>query len=136
MDTVVHCLDYNLLKSRSLSDVFPAICRCLSSANPKQCKTMFLRIYSNFSLLSRFPIVTYNCSGRRAAAGARNGCVAFYEIKNGRTQMLQVHKAPVTALAYSPDAKYLASFCVRENKLVILQVSTDSTSPLFFNYLL
>ena len=66
--------------------------------------------------------MTYSASGRRVAAGARNGCVAFYEIKNGRTQMLQVHKAPVTALAYSPDAKYLVSFCVQENKLTILQV--------------
>ena len=67
-------------------------------------------------------MVTYNGSGRRLACGARNGCVAFYEVKNVRTQMLQVHKYAVTALSYSPDAKYLASFCVQECKLVILQV--------------
>merc|ERR1712071_221151 len=54
IDIVLHCLDLGHLKNRSLSEVFPSLCR--------------------FSQISHCP------SSRRIAVGSRNGTVALYEL--------------------------------------------------------
>ena len=37
-------------------------------------------------------------------------------------QILPAHKSPVTAVAFAPDAKFLASYSLKDNQLLFFQV--------------
>ena len=56
--------------------------------------------------------------------GAHNGHLAIYELRQNKCQMIPAHAQPVTALAFSPDGKYLVSYSCSENKLSFWQTST------------
>ena len=64
-DIIIYCLDNNALKVRGLGEMFPPICR--------------------------FQNVTYCTSSKRVAVGARNGNLAIYELKTGKSQVIQAH---------------------------------------------
>ena len=61
MDVTVHCLDGGAIKAKGLQEVFPAICR--------------------------FSMVTYCSQTRRIGVGAKNGGLAFYELKQAKCQV-------------------------------------------------
>lgn len=58
--------------------------------------------------------------------GAHNGHLAIYELRQNKCQMIPAHAQPVTALAFSPDGKYLVSYSCSENKLSFWQTSTGN----------
>ncbi|XP_071441616.1 WD repeat-containing protein 7 isoform X4 [Hetaerina americana] len=98
VDIVLHCLDPGRLKTRGLAEVFPAICR--------------------FNQVSHCPYT------RRIAVGAKNGNLAIYELRSSKCQLITAHGTANTALSFSPDGKYLASYACGENKLSFWQTST------------
>ena len=97
MDIVLHCVDHGHLKTRGLGDVFPVLCR--------------------FSQVSHCPAT------RRIAVGAKNGSLAIYELRSSKCQNIVAHSSPITACAFSPDGKFLASYTCTENKMSFWQVS-------------
>ncbi|XP_046440938.1 WD repeat-containing protein 7-like isoform X2 [Daphnia pulex] len=96
-DIVLHCVDHGHLKGRSLSEVFPSLCR--------------------------FSQITHCSSSRRIAVGSRNGSLALYELRGQKCQYIQAHNAEITACAFSPDGKNLASYSSTENRLSFWQQS-------------
>ncbi|XP_044011443.1 WD repeat-containing protein 7 isoform X4 [Aphidius gifuensis] len=96
MDIILHCLDPGHLKTKSLSEVFPAVCR--------------------------FNQVSHCSATRRIAVGGRSGQLALYELRgNVKCQTVSAHQAPVTALGFSPEGKFLVSYSCTENKLCFWQ---------------
>lgn len=90
-DIVLYSLDQNALKNKGLGEMFSPVCR--------------------------FQNVTYCVSSKRVAVGARNGNLAIYELKTGKSQLISAHSGPITACAFAPDGKHLASYCASENKV-------------------
>ncbi|KAK9306438.1 hypothetical protein QLX08_002939 [Tetragonisca angustula] len=100
MDIILHCLDPGHLKTKPLNDVFPAVCR--------------------FNQVSHCPTT------RRIAVGSRSGQLALYELRgNVKCQTVSAHVAPVTALAFSPEGKFLVSYSCTENKLCFWQQTSS-----------
>lgn len=90
-DIVIYCLDQNALKAKGLGEMFPDICR--------------------------FQNVSFCNNSKRVAVGSGSGQLSIYELKTGKSQLLQAHNGPVTACAFAPDGKHLASYCANENKV-------------------
>ncbi|XP_015596598.1 WD repeat-containing protein 7 isoform X9 [Cephus cinctus] len=100
MDIILHCLDPGHLKTKPLNEVFPAVCR--------------------FNQVSHCPAT------RRIAVGGRGGQLALYELRaNVKCQTVAAHQAPVTALAFSPEGKFLVSYSCSENKLCFWQQTSS-----------
>jgi len=99
IDIVLHCLDLAHLKNRSLTEVFPALCR--------------------------FSQISHCSSSRRIAVGSRNGTIALYELRGPKCQHIQAHSSEVTACSFSPDGKNLATYCVAENRLSFWQQASS-----------
>lgn len=97
-DITLHCLDMTELKNRGLTEVCPSICK--------------------------FNQVSHCASTRRIAVGASNGHLAIYELRQNKCQMIPAHQKPITALAFSPDGKFLVSYSCPENRLSFWQTST------------
>ncbi|XP_052824670.1 WD repeat-containing protein 7 isoform X2 [Octopus bimaculoides] len=101
MDVVVHCLDLSQLKSKGLQEVFPAICR--------------------------FGMVTYCSHNKRIWVGAKNGTLAFYELKpHSKCTTISAHTGPVIAVMVSPDGKHLASYSHADSKLKFWQTASSN----------
>ncbi|VDM73505.1 unnamed protein product [Strongylus vulgaris] len=120
-DILVHCLDTSLLKQKTLSDVFPPI--------------------------TKFYMVAYCASTRRIAFGGKNGTCIVHELRAAKAhvgfhlfmllinfyafleesgqliQSLQAHQGPVTAVAFSEDGKYLATYGGQDAKINFWQTS-------------
>ncbi|XP_043681157.1 WD repeat-containing protein 7 isoform X9 [Vespula pensylvanica] len=100
MDIILHCLDPGHLKAKPLSEVFPAVCR--------------------------FNQVSHCTATRRIAVGGRGGQLALYELRgNVKCQTVPAHQGPVTALAFSPEGKFLVSYSCSENKLCFWQQTSS-----------
>ncbi|CAG7815558.1 unnamed protein product [Allacma fusca] len=99
MDIVLHCVDHGHLKTRGLGEVFPVLCR--------------------------FSQVSHCAATRRIAVGAKNGNLAIYELRSSKCQNITAHSSPVTACAFSPDGKFLASYTSTENKMSFWQQSSS-----------
>ncbi|XP_057656171.1 WD repeat-containing protein 7 isoform X16 [Diorhabda carinulata] len=98
MDIILHCLDPSQLKNKGLQDVFPAVCR--------------------FSQVSHCPAT------RRIAVGSHTGSLTLYELRQGKCVNIRAHSSAVTALAFSPDGKFLVSYASGDNRLSFWQTST------------
>ncbi|XP_034938859.1 WD repeat-containing protein 7 isoform X3 [Chelonus insularis] len=100
MDIILHCLDPGHLKTKPLNEVFPAVCR--------------------------FNQVSHCSATRRIAVGGRLGQLALYELRgNVKCQLVSAHQGPVTALAFSPEGKFLVSYSCSENKLCFWQQTSS-----------
>lgn len=53
--------------------------------------------------------------------------MAIYDLKQGRTQMLNAHSHPVTVLQFSDDGKLLATYAYADSILNVWQVSVLDT---------
>ncbi|XP_057327998.1 WD repeat-containing protein 7 isoform X7 [Microplitis mediator] len=100
MDIILHCLDPGHLKTKPLNEVFPAVCR--------------------------FNQVSHCSATRRIAVGGRVGQLALYELRGTvKCQTVSAHQASVTALAFSPEGKFLVSYSCTENKLCFWQQTSS-----------
>ncbi|XP_049287940.1 WD repeat-containing protein 7 isoform X2 [Anopheles funestus] len=97
MDITLHCVDSGDLKNKGLAEVSPLMCK--------------------------FNQVSHCSASRRIAVGASNGHLAIYELRQNKCQMIPAHTKPVTALAFSPDGKFLVSYSCTENRLSFWQTS-------------
>nr|XP_029714978.1 WD repeat-containing protein 7-like [Aedes albopictus] len=98
MDITLHCVDSGDLKNKGLAEVSPSMCK--------------------------FNQVSHCGASRRISVGASNGHLAIYELRQNKCQMIPAHTKPVTALAFSPDGKFLVSYSCAENRLSFWQTST------------
>nr|XP_018905616.1 PREDICTED: WD repeat-containing protein 7 isoform X1 [Bemisia tabaci] len=98
MDIILHCVDPGHLKTSGLSEIFPAV--------------------------TRFNQIGHCTATRRIAVGAKNGAIALYELRSSKCQMIAAHGAAISALAFSPDGKFLVSYSSGENRLSFWQTST------------
>ena len=100
MDIILHCLDLNNLKNRSLNETFPA--------------------------LSRFPNVTWCAVSKRIAVGGKTGVVAIFELRTPqKSQLITAHAHSVTCCAFSPDGKHLSTYSMIENKICFWSTATS-----------
>lgn len=100
VDIILHCIDLNHIKGRSLSEVFGPTCY--------------------------FPQISHCTQSRRIAVGTKTGHLAMYELRGvNKTQMINAHTGRITATAFGPDGKTLASFSAHDNKLYFWQTSTS-----------
>jgi len=98
IDIVLHCVDHGHLKTRPLSEVFP--------------------------VLLRFSQVSHCSTTRRICVGSKNGNLTIYELRSNKSQQITAHPgSPITACAFSPDGKFLASYSSYENKMSFWQVT-------------
>ena len=58
--------------------------------------------------------------------GARSGQVGIYDLRQGKTQMLNAHSHPVTVLLFSDDGRMLATYAYGDSTLSIWQVIVPS----------
>ncbi|KAK6032065.1 WD domain, G-beta repeat protein [Ostertagia ostertagi] len=96
-DVLVHCLDTSLLKQKTLSEIFPPI--------------------------TKFYMVAYCSSTRRIAFGGKNGTCVVHELRAAKAHNLQAHQGPVSAVAFSEDGKYLATYGDQDAKINFWQTS-------------
>ncbi|OPJ71390.1 WD repeat-containing protein 7 isoform B [Patagioenas fasciata monilis] len=99
MDIIMYCLEGSLVKKKGLQECFPAICR--------------------------FYMVSYYERSHRIAVGARHGSVALYDIRTGKCQTIHGHKGPITAVAFAPDGRYLATYSNSDSHLCFWQMNTS-----------
>uniref|UniRef100_A0A8B9J163 WD repeat domain 7 n=1 Tax=Amazona collaria TaxID=241587 RepID=A0A8B9J163_9PSIT len=99
MDIVLYCLEGAALRKRGLHECFPAICR--------------------------FYMVSYYERSHRIAVGARHGSVALYDIRTGKCQTIHGHKGAITAVAFAPDGRYLATYSNGDSHLCFWQMNTS-----------
>lgn len=107
MDIILHCVEPGHLKIKGLPEVFPAVCR--------------------FNQVSHCPAT------RRIVVGAVNGSLTIYELRQNKCQTLTAHTNPITAAAFSPDGKFLASYSCGENRLSFWQTSTGKFSYFYIS---
>ena len=100
MDIILHCLDLNNLKSRTLNEVFPSI--------------------------SKFPNVTFCPTSKRIAVGSKNGIMAIFELRTPqKSQTITAHSQAVTCCTFAPDGKHLATYSMDENKICFWSTATS-----------
>ncbi|XP_019387295.1 PREDICTED: WD repeat-containing protein 7 isoform X1 [Crocodylus porosus] len=99
MDIIMYCLEGSLVKKKGLQECFPAICR--------------------------FYMVSYYERSHRIAVGARHGSVALYDIRTGKCQTIHGHKGPITAVAFAPDGRYLATYSNTDSHISFWQMNTS-----------
>ncbi|XP_051498402.1 WD repeat-containing protein 7 isoform X1 [Apus apus] len=99
MDIIMYCLEGSLVKKKGLQECFPAICR--------------------------FYMVSYYERSHRIAVGARHGTVALYDIRTGKCQTIHGHKGAITAVAFAPDGRYLATYSNSDSHLCFWQMNTS-----------
>ena len=100
VDIILHCVDHNHLRARNLYEVFNPTCL--------------------------FPQISHCTQTRRIAVGTKNGQLAMYEMRGtNKTQMINAHQGRVTAVAFGPDGKNLATFSGKDNKLYFWQTQTS-----------
>ncbi|XP_044520522.1 WD repeat-containing protein 7 isoform X1 [Gracilinanus agilis] len=97
MDIIMYCLEGSLVKKKGLQECFPAICR--------------------------FYMVSYYERNHRIAVGARHGSVALYDIRTGKCQTIHGHKGPITAVAFAPDGRYLATYSNSDSHISFWQMN-------------
>ena len=54
--------------------------------------------------------------------------MAIYDLKQGRTQLLNAHSHPVTVLQFSDDGKLLATYAYADSILNVWQVRKQASS--------
>lgn len=62
--------------------------------------------------------------------------MAIYELRQNKCQMIPAHSNGITALAFSPEGKYLASYSNGDNRMSFWQTSTGQYFFAIKNYLL
>lgn len=96
-DILVHCLDITILKHKSMADVFPPIVK--------------------------FNMVAYCSSSKRIAFGGKNGTCVVHELRATKTHSLPSHNGPISAVSFSEDGKYLATYGAEDGKINFFQTS-------------
>uniref|UniRef100_A0A0K0FWK8 WD_REPEATS_REGION domain-containing protein n=1 Tax=Strongyloides venezuelensis TaxID=75913 RepID=A0A0K0FWK8_STRVS len=94
-DILVHCLEPPILKTTPLVKLFPPI--------------------------AKFHMVAYCAQSRRIGFGGKNGKIVIHDLKTSKTQSIQAHSQPITAIDFSPDGKILAVYCATEAKISLWQ---------------
>ncbi|KAK6034593.1 hypothetical protein COOONC_27897 [Cooperia oncophora] len=68
-------------------------------------------------------MVAYCPSTRRIAFGGKNGSCVVHELRAAKAHNLQAHQGPVSAVAFSEDGKYLATYGEQDAKINFWQTS-------------
>lgn len=126
MDITLHCVDSSDLKNKGLNEVCPSICKFNQISHCSASR----RIAGEFNIstclvsISLLPKKYPHFSCFSLSVGASNGNLAIYELRQNKCQMIPAHSSPITALAFSPDGKFLVSYSCGENRLSFWQTST------------
>jgi len=94
-EILVHCLDANQLKNHTLAEIFPPI--------------------------AKFYMIAYCPASRRLAFGGKNGSIVVHELKTMKSQVVQAHNNPITAVSFAQDGKYLAAYAAKDAKITVWQ---------------
>lgn len=120
MDITLHCVDGADLKTKGLNEVCPSICKFNQISHCAATR----RIAGKFFFCMLIPFSRSIIWIEKNLVGASNGHLAIYELRQNKCQMIPAHKKPITALAFSPDGKFLVSYSCGENGLSFWQTST------------
>ncbi|KAF7643536.1 hypothetical protein LDENG_00237620, partial [Lucifuga dentata] len=53
------------------------------------------------------------------------GSVALYDVRTGKCQNIHGHKGPITAVAFAPDGRYLATYSSADSHISFWQMNTS-----------
>lgn len=120
MDITLHCVDAGDLKNKGLAEVSPSMCKFNQVSHCAASR----RIAGKNLIAQNCMISVYGIIMVSFPVGASNGHLAIYELRQNKCQMIPAHTKPVTALAFSPDGKFLVSYSCAENRLSFWQTST------------
>uniref|UniRef100_A0A8C1P080 Uncharacterized protein n=1 Tax=Cyprinus carpio TaxID=7962 RepID=A0A8C1P080_CYPCA len=107
MDIIMYCTEGSLVKKKGLSECFPPVCR--------------------------FYMVACCDRSDRIAVGARQGSVALYDVRSGRCQHIHGHKGPITAVSFSPDGRYLATYSNADSHISFWQTGVQTCACFYFH---
>ncbi|KAL0075327.1 hypothetical protein J3Q64DRAFT_1878598 [Phycomyces blakesleeanus] len=66
-------------------------------------------------LVKAYPCVDFSGSAQKLAVGTQEGAAVIYDLRTAtRSVVLEGHMGPVDALAFSPDAKFIATCCLQD----------------------
>ncbi|KAJ3307604.1 hypothetical protein HDU76_004502, partial [Blyttiomyces sp. JEL0837] len=115
-----------------LAQIIEAMVKSLDPNIPGMRESLQPIITSNFAeIVKTFPTVSFHHGTQKLAAGTNEGTVIMYDLKTAtKVQILEGHTKALSAVAFSPDGRLIATFSLPEGNVRFWQPSTG-----FFNSL-
>eukprot|EP01113_Clastostelium_recurvatum_P031289 TRINITY_DN3889_c0_g1_i3.p1 TRINITY_DN3889_c0_g1~~TRINITY_DN3889_c0_g1_i3.p1 ORF type:complete len:1460 (+),score=297.90 TRINITY_DN3889_c0_g1_i3:131-4381(+) len=84
------------------------------------------------TMVSKYPMVSFHTDSQRLAVGTAECSVIIYDLKTAtRWHVLEGHKGPITAVAFSDSGRALASYSMAEGLVRIWNAHTSFLSGVF-----
>lgn len=77
------------------------------------------------NLVNIYPSIDFNSKTQRLVVGTHEGAVIVYDLRTAtRLLIFEGHTKPVSAVTFSPDAKYVVSVAIDENRVLVWRLQT------------